>query len=161
MGGALCFTRKSEDLQPPLPILHRGPLLAEDSRWGGCWWMAGGVPLWAVSPLWCFPPRCLGAVPPPVLLLRVAASFHVCVLPVLWRPGAWPTSRPMTCCVSGHVRCTNGQRARPGAPHGCKWDQNGIFNRFYVYRSARGVPSARCVVCEYIYDICATVIVGH
>jgi len=25
--------------------------------------MAGGVSLWAVSPVWCFPPRCLGAAP--------------------------------------------------------------------------------------------------
>ena len=49
-----------------------------------------------------------------------------------------------------HVLCVRArqmhQRARSGASHGCKWDQHGIFNRFYVNRSARGVPSARCAV---------------
>ena len=29
--------------------------------------------------------------------------------------------------MSGRVRCTNGQRARSGASHGCNWDQHGIF----------------------------------
>jgi len=49
-----------------------------------------------------------------------------------------------------HVLCVRArqmhQRARSGASHGCKWDQHGIFNRFYVNRSARQVPSARCCV---------------
>jgi len=35
------------------------------------------------------------------------------------------------------------QRARSGASHGCKWDQHGIFNCFYVNWSTGGVPSAR------------------
>ena len=61
MGGALCFTRKSEDLLPPLPILQRGPLLVEDSRWGVCWRV--GFPCGLFPPVWCFPPRCLGAAP--------------------------------------------------------------------------------------------------
>ena len=41
----------------------------------GCWRV--GFPRGLFPPLWCFPPRCLGAVPPPVPLSRVAASFHV------------------------------------------------------------------------------------
>ena len=56
--------------------------------------LAGGVPLWAVSPQVVFPPAVFGGCPPPVLLSRVAACFHVCVFSVPWRPGAWPTSRP-------------------------------------------------------------------
>jgi len=44
-----------------------------------------------------------------------------------------------------HVLCVRArqmhQRARSGASHGCKWDQHGILNRFYVNRSARRVPS--------------------
>jgi len=38
--------------------------------------LAGGVPLWAVSPLVVFPPAVFGGCPPPVPLSRVAASFH-------------------------------------------------------------------------------------
>jgi len=55
--------------------------------------LAGGVPLWAVSPLVVFPLAVFGGCPPPVPLSRVAASFHVSVFTVLRRPGAWPTSR--------------------------------------------------------------------
>ena len=75
-GGARSFTQKSEDLQPPLPILHRGPLLVEDSRWGV---LTGGVPLWAVSPLVVFPPAVFGGCAPSGSLLRVAASFLPCL----------------------------------------------------------------------------------
>jgi len=38
--------------------------------------LAGGVSLWAVSPRVVFPPAVFGGCPPPVLLSRVAASFH-------------------------------------------------------------------------------------
>jgi len=41
--------------------------------------LAGGVPLWAVSPLVVFPPAVFGGCPPPVPLSRVAASSHVSV----------------------------------------------------------------------------------
>ena len=60
--------------------------------------LAGGVPLWAVSPLIVvFPPAVFGGCAPSGSLSRVAASFHVFVFCVLfWRPGAWPTSRPTT-----------------------------------------------------------------
>jgi len=37
--------------------------------------LAGGVPLWAVSPLVVFPPAMFGGCPPPVPLLRVVATF--------------------------------------------------------------------------------------
>jgi len=53
--------------------LHRGPLL-EDPRWGGGW--RAGVSRGLFPPLWCFPPRCLGAVAPPVPSSRVVATFH-------------------------------------------------------------------------------------
>jgi len=95
VGGALSFTQKSEDLQPPCQSCTAALLFfVEDSRWGVCWRV--GFPRGLFPPLWCFPPRCLGAVPPPVPLSRVAASFPVSVFHLLWRPGAWPTSRPPT-----------------------------------------------------------------
>jgi len=39
-----------------------------------CW--RAGFPRGLFPPLWCFPPRCLGAVAPPVPLSRVVATFH-------------------------------------------------------------------------------------
>ena len=77
MGGALCLTQKSEDLLPPLPILHRGPLLVEDSRWGVCWRV--GFPCGRFPPLWCFPPRCLGAAPLWFLCRALLLAFMSCV----------------------------------------------------------------------------------
>ena len=52
-------------------------------------------------PLGCFPPcgvspRGVWGLPPPVLLSRVVATFHSDVCCLLWRIGAWPTSRPTT-----------------------------------------------------------------
>jgi len=50
-----------------------------------CWWIKHpscwrvGFPRGLFPPLGCFPPRCLGAVAPPVPLSRVAASYHGCV----------------------------------------------------------------------------------
>jgi len=41
--------------------------------------LAGGVPLWAASPLVVFPPAVFGGCPPPVPLSRVAASSQSCV----------------------------------------------------------------------------------
>jgi len=71
--------------------------------------LAGGVPLWAVSSLVVFPPTVFGGCAPSGSLSRVAASFHVFVLCVLWRPGAWPTSRPTTTPKQGRypprLRC--------------------------------------------------------
>jgi len=58
--------------------------------------LAGGVPLWAVSPLVMFPPAVFGGCAPSGSLSRVAASFHVFVFCAFWRPRAWPTSRPPT-----------------------------------------------------------------
>ena len=101
---ALCFTRKSEDLLPPLPILHRGPFLVEDSRWGGCWRV--GFPCGLFPPVWCFPPRCLGAAP-----LRFFC--HAWLLPfcdvfsLLCHPGVWPTSRPTTQPIPCSLRGTS------------------------------------------------------
>jgi len=58
--------------------------------------LAGGVPLWAVSPLVVLPPAVFGGCPPPVPLSCVVATFHCDVFCLLCRPGVWPTSRPTT-----------------------------------------------------------------
>ena len=41
--------------------------------------LAGGVPLWAVSPVVVFPPAVFGGCHPPVPLSRVAASYLPCL----------------------------------------------------------------------------------
>ena len=107
MGGALSFTRKSEDL----PCWHRVfwlPCGYMSQQWGvplvsrkvrgssttsanlaprpsscrglavGCV-LAGGVPLWAVSPLVVFPPAVFGGCAPSGSLSRIAASFLPCL----------------------------------------------------------------------------------
>jgi len=56
VGGAVCLTRKSEDLSTTsAKSLHRDPLL-EDSRWGVCWRM--GFSMCCFPPV-VFPPCCV------------------------------------------------------------------------------------------------------
>jgi len=148
VGGALCFTRKSEDLLPPRPISHRGPLLVEDSRWGGCWRV--GFPGGLFPPLWCFPPcgvspTVFGGCPPPVPLSRVAASFHVSVFRSLWSPGAWQTSRPSTRMLSAGRRAC--RRACWGGAGECSCGAPAVARHLpaRVWRAdARGLITPSC-----------------
>jgi len=59
-----------------------------------CWRV--GFPCGLFPPVWCFPPRCLGAAPLRFFCRAWLLSFcDVCCL--FCRPGVWPTARPTTC----------------------------------------------------------------
>jgi len=58
-----------------------------------------GFPYGLFPPVWCFPPRCLGAAPLRFFCRALLHSFHCDVFCLLWRPGAWPTALPTTAPV--------------------------------------------------------------